>query len=322
MELAAAQAATHDVAVAAGPELLSRLVSGVRPFELPFHLNRRDPRLLWAARQALAAFKPQILHAHANKAAAVCNVARFFLPPMARVATVQNTKRSTAVFRPFHRVIAVSRQAGAALGRDHTVIWNALPPPQSPPAPTGAPEPPSLDGPGPVFIAVGRFVPAKGFDLLIEAMREVNACLWLVGDGPMRADLEAAVERNGLRGRVWLAGFRNDVDYLLSRADAMVLSSRNEGFPFVLVEALHRRVPVISTRIGGADEVLPESRLCDCNDLPGLKRLLQNAAADLPALRADLEPVFARAERELALEHTGARIETVYQEAVQMASVR
>ena len=50
---------------------------------------------------------------------------------------------------------------------------------------------PFREGPRPVLAAVGRLVEAKGFDVLLDALREVDASLWIIGEGPLRADLEA-----------------------------------------------------------------------------------------------------------------------------------
>jgi glycosyltransferase involved in cell wall biosynthesis len=315
LDLATIQSAAHDVLVAGAPCVIERLKPPVATAEIPVHLNRRDPRLIWALRQVVRKFRPDIIHAHANKAAAVVNLARFFLPRVARVVTVHGTKRSTRVFNPYDRVIAVSRRAGQQLSRSHVIIWNGIRGEEYDVSNDGS-ELPFVGRAKPVLLAVGRLVRVKGFDLLIRALKSVDAFLWLVGDGPLKTELEAQARADGVADRVWFAGFRDDVGRLMEKADALVISSRQEGFPFVLVEALHHRRPVISTRVGGAEEVLPEKWLCDGESVTALEELLHRALGCLPTLPAEFEPIFALAQRELTLDASSRKVEAVYREAI------
>lgn len=319
VDLAAAQArAGHRVRVAAAPVVLERLAPEVERVELPMARSRHDPRLLWSLLRAVRSFGPEVVHAHANKAAFLIKILRPFLPPCARLATVQNTKRSVRVFRGFDRVIAVSARAGAALGDiSHEVIWNAIPrsaPTNRPPA---TPVPFRDHPTRPVLAAVGRLVPAKGFDILLPAVKDLDASLWIIGEGPLRAELEGQATALGIADRVWFAGFRRDVAELNALADLLVVSSRHEGFPFAFVEMLHQRRPVVGTRVAGVEELLPEEWLCKREDAPALAALIRRALALSNSERAAaFAPVFARADRELALEETLPRIHALYAAAL------
>jgi glycosyltransferase involved in cell wall biosynthesis len=85
----------------------------------------------------------------------------------------------------------------------------------------------------------------------------------LVGDGPLRGDVERAIGEMGLEHAVHLAGYRTDADSLLAAADVAVLSSREEGMGSVLLDALVFGRPIAATRAGGIPEIVSD----DCGIL-------------------------------------------------------
>ncbi|WP_222537121.1 glycosyltransferase family 4 protein [Pedobacter polysacchareus] len=100
------------------------------------------------------------------------------------------------------------------------------------------------------ILAVGRLSTQKGFDLLITAFRrleEKSLHLLISGEGEQREALEAQIEQLGLAQRIKLIGFRENIQDYYSQADLFVLSSRNEGYPNALLEALSLGSPCIAT---------------------------------------------------------------------------
>jgi len=115
--------------------------------------------------------------------------------------------------------------------------------------------PPSPAGPAPldskVMIAAGRLEAAKGFDLLLDAFHTVIAKhpewqLWIFGTGRLRAELTAQINRLGLSGHAHLKGVTDHLDQMLMNASIFVLSSRVEGLPMVMLEAMAAGVPVVA----------------------------------------------------------------------------
>lgn len=99
-------------------------------------------------------------------------------------------------------------------------------------------------------IGVGRLSFEKGFDRLIEAFAQVQGYedwnLVLVGDGPVRSQLEVQAEQLGMSRRVVFLGMRKDVDQLLAESKIFVIPSRCEGFPNALCEAMASPLPCIA----------------------------------------------------------------------------
>lgn len=110
------------------------------------------------------------------------------------------------------------------------------------------------------LVAAGRLVEQKGFDLLIEAMslcRDMPVRLVILGEGPQRSALERLARTRGVMDRVHFAGFQSNPYPYFRAADAFVLSSRFEGFPNVVLEALACGTPVIAVPApGGVYEIL------------------------------------------------------------------
>jgi glycosyltransferase involved in cell wall biosynthesis len=112
-----------------------------------------------------------------------------------------------------------------------------------------------------VVAGVGRFVPIKGFDLLVAAFIDVvsrvpGAHVLLIGDGGERGVLEAQARALGIADRLHITGSVTDVIGLLPAADVLAAPSRNEGMGRVLVEAMALGLPVVGSRVGGIPDVI------------------------------------------------------------------
>lgn len=117
-----------------------------------------------------------------------------------------------------------------------------------------APPVPPPSGP-PLVVAIGRLVEQKDFSLAIRAFAQVSAPdarLVILGEGGERRQLERLIASLGLGRRVELAGYVDDVRSWLDQARCLLLSSRFEGYPAVVVEALAAGRPVVATPCGGA----------------------------------------------------------------------
>jgi len=148
-----------------------------------------------------------------------------------------------------------------------------------------------------VILMIGRLVAEKGYPELVDAMRDVDAELWIVGErlasdhaGNIAAALAAAESDPMLKSRIRLLGYRSDVADLLRAADIFTLPSHREGMPRSIVEAMLTGLPIVATNIRGSREEVVEGQtglLVPVRDPSALAAALQRLAGD-PSLRAKL----------------------------------
>jgi glycosyltransferase involved in cell wall biosynthesis len=118
-----------------------------------------------------------------------------------------------------------------------------------------------LSGQALLLISVGSLSAEKGHQHLLAGMgdltrKQLDVHLMMVGDGPLRQQLELRSGELGLADRVHFLGSRHDVPRLLASADLFVLPSETEGMPAVLIEAGMSGLPSVAFNVGGVPEVL------------------------------------------------------------------
>ncbi|MEZ5659159.1 MAG: glycosyltransferase [Burkholderiaceae bacterium] len=165
------------------------------------------------------------------------------------------------------------------------------------------------------LLAIGRLAPQKGFDLLLRAIAQIpldSVRLAIIGQGDELGRLMALSEALGIRSRVSFLGYQANPYAFIARADALISSSRYEGLPNVVLEALALNKPVIATPApGGLREIAQRFggvRLADAVDAGSLARAIERHCQDpqaglaaidvseiaLPAVIARYEALFDR----------------------------
>jgi len=165
---------------------------------------------------------------------------------------------------------------------------------------------------GHTLLAVGRLSPEKGFDLLIEAFaqaapRHPDWNLVILGEGPLRAGLERKIAERDLGARIAMPGFDAHVRRAMRRADLFVLSSRYEGFPNALLEAMTEGVACVSFDCdAGPRELIDHRRngwLVPAGDVHALADALDTLMGD-----ADLRAQLGRRARDVSSTYSLATI--------------
>lgn len=196
------------------------------------------------------------------------------------VASSARQRRTMETLQGCDAVIAVSRHLAAqaiALGADparvHTV-YNGIDTRTFSPGPRDtARKELGIEGSDPLILFVGNLVPIKGLGTLVEALASLDRTglrfqAALVGDGPLRGELKARIAALGLSGRVHVMGScpQSQLPHWYRAAHVLVLPSRSEGIPNVLLEAAACGTPFVATRVGGIPEVSPATSLVSPGD--------------------------------------------------------
>jgi len=148
---------------------------------------------------------------------------------------------------------------------------------------------------------VGRLSSEKGPDLFLDTLiplcqRHPHLHAVMLGDGPERGTLQARIDAAGLAERITLPGFQRDMQAWMTRLDALVISSRTEGTPMILLEAMQDGVPVVAFGVGGIPDVIEHGR----SGLLAAPLAVDELAAHLQALLDDpqqAEELVARARQ-------------------------
>jgi glycosyltransferase involved in cell wall biosynthesis len=297
---------------------------------------RGDLRAIARLRRLLAAWRPDIVHAHGLRAGALAAIAVAFIRPTAYdkkpalVVTVHNAPPSGgttgAVYRVLELIVARNADSVLCVSADLEQrmraagarrVGRALVPAPAP-APAAQPEDVSAEtraairaefGAGPdqaIVLAVGRLAPQKAFGVLLDAAArwddiEPRPLLVIAGEGPLAAGLRSRAASLGIPVR--FAGHRHDVPALLAAADVFVLPSVWEGQSLVLQEALRAAVPIVATRVGGTPDLTGEDAaiLVPPADPESLADAVRTVLAD-PALAARLRQAAAARGRTLPSE--------------------
>jgi glycosyltransferase involved in cell wall biosynthesis len=269
-------------------------LSGVITAPLVARHPLKDIANHWRLRREILTFKPDIIQLWSHK------IAWFLMPRWPRC--------STAIFlgsapwpRRFQRLSKVVdawivcsealRQKVLALGAPAVSVGRLLHFPDHVDVAPASRAAFGLKDDDIIAVAAGRLSHQKAFDILIPALAKARGItLLLAGEGEDEAMLRALTLQHGVADRVQFLGWRSDVANLFAMADIVLMPSRYEGFPFVMLEALGQGAAFISARIPGPDEILQHQENClfvepeNIDDLAAALRTLR----DDPALRARL----------------------------------
>lgn len=322
--------------------------AGVEVRELPMVREIRpatDLRHLLTLRRILRELRPDVVHTHSSKAGVLGRLASRSTGIGARVHTPHTfaflfgamfSPASRALFRAVEKELGRSTQRFVAVSEDEAATFRAagfVPEAKLRVVPNGIEVPRwrdaapleraelSLPPAAPVAAVVGLLNVAKGQDLALRALalpglEDVH--LLVVGHGELAAEYERLAASLGVASRSRFLGWREDVPRLLRTADLLLLPSRWEGMPYIVLEAMAARLPVVAARVDGARGLLESAKcgvLCDVESAESLAAGVRDVLARGAEGRRELgERGLAAVERRFTLEHMIDGLLAVYGE--------
>ncbi len=319
------------------------LMEEARQLEVPVHRIRHLRQPISPANDFLALLQiaslikreaPDLIHAHTSKAGLLARVAGWLTgtPTVFTAHTWSFADGISALQRRISipleqfagriggKVITVSRANEEIAAREAitdpanlVTIWNGIPDTAQRATP-GTNEVPKI-------IMVARFAPQKDQLSLVQALSGVQQPwqLAFVGDGPTRAEVEAEAQKLHLSDRIAFLGDRGDIPDLLASSDLFVLSTKWEGLPLSILEAMRAGLPVISSDVGGCSEAIDHGTTGfltpPCN-VSKLREKLESALSSKPLLKAMGEAGRERFHRDFRIESMMGKLMNVYHEAI------
>ena len=313
--------------------------AGVEPLFIPDR-GPFDVALVGRMRRLLREHGCRILHAHDFKTDVLGEWIARGVPGVTPLATAHGWSRPLdAKHRLYHvldrwalrrypAVIAVSRDTAIKLERAGVdparvrVVPNGIDLEQWTPAPGPPPSFPGIPPGARVIGTVGRLSIDKDMDTLIAAHARVarrfpDTVLVLVGDGPERTRLEALARAGGAGDGVRFLGHRGDARELYRAFSVFVLSSKTEGMPNTLLEAMAMGAPVVANPVGGVAEVATdgeEAVFFPVGDVEALAASLLSLLENPERGRSLARRARLRVEAEFSFTARVRRMESLYEE--------
>lgn len=260
----------------ANPAMKAMLSGNVRVIELA-RRSGNDPRLVWELFRVFRRERPDIVHTHAwgtlVEGYVAARLARVPYVIHGEHGTLQTSPRQIRmqrwVWQRVDRLLSVSSRLAERMATTMrlpveriAVVRNGVDLARFGRTPRADARRAFHADDGTVIIGhAGRLVDVKDQAALVAAAgllaaRHLRFHVLIAGDGPNRTALQAQIDAHGVRDYVTLLGHRADVEPLYAALDVYVLCSRSEGMPNTILEAMASGVPVVSTRVGGADELV------------------------------------------------------------------
>jgi len=333
----------HEGLLVCPPGSRSERAARERGFEVACVSMPNDLALpaAWRIAGVLRRRRPSIVHCHTGRANWLGGLAARWAGIPA-VTTRRMDRRVARGWRTrwlyerlLRRAVAISPAVARRLQRAGVppsrvrVIWSAVDPAAlAPSAPRDRLRRGWGVGPETTLVLVAaNLVRRKGVDVLLRALAApelpAEARLWVAGDGPERAALEAMATSLGVADRVRFLGRRDDVPDLLEACDVFALPSRREGLGVAALEAMARARPVVASRVGGLAETVVAGEtglLVPPDDPPALAGALARLVVDPPLRRRLGEAGPQRVAQGFLAEQMVSAYESLYREVVAEAA--
>jgi glycosyltransferase involved in cell wall biosynthesis len=318
--------------------------AGVPLFELGKRSKWGGPTVTWKLASLLRKRGIDVMHAHNLSAGLYGRTAALLAGTPVRIITFHSYTNphsmvysllNRLLYPASHRLVAVSEFVARGISDQYPawdedrirLIYNGLDT-AGLPVVTGEEKKArkvrlGLDPDRRVIGTVANLTAVKNHALLLEAAaaalgQRKDLHFLLVGGGPLEQTLKARAESLGITDHISFVGFQQDVFLYLSAMDLFVISSRREGLPMSVLEAMAAGLPVVATRVGGIPEAALEGEtglLCPAADASALSRAILDAVSDPGRLAVWGDNARSRVAEAFSLEKMCRRTAGLYREA-------
>ena len=300
-EISNEQSHNHQVIIITNRSILKKFNNNVSKIGFS-SLGRSSPigllRLFFLIRE----ISPDIIHTHAAKPTFMINKIKKLFNAK-HVATIHGAKKNLDEFDKADFItVGNATYLDKLKSKNKLVISN------------WALDPMSYD-PGSrkeYFLAIGRLVKEKGFDILINAWKDIDEKLIILGSGRLKKNLLKQIKDTSQESKIFIEDSvsKNDIDEFYSRAKMLIISSRREGGPRVALEALLRGIKVVSTKVGHMPDILDETYLCNPDSLDSLSNLLRDSINNISTI--DQSPAFEKARTDFTFSKANNSLLSIY----------
>ena len=266
-EISKEQSLHHQVVIITNKTILRDFNNNISKISFS-SLGRNSPIGLLRLFFLIKEISPDIIHTHAAKPTYMINKIKSFFNAK-HVATIHGVKKNLDEFDKADFItVGNATYLDKLKNKKKLVVSN------------WALDPVSYDSGSrkEYFLAIGRLVKEKGFDILINAWKDIDEKLIILGSGRLKKNLLKQIKDTSQEDKIFIreSVSKIDIDEFYSRAKMLIISSRREGGPRVALEALLRGIKVISTAVGHMPDILDKEYLCDPDSDDSLSELLKN----------------------------------------------
>lgn len=293
----------HHISLIAHADYKKYLNHTINYIELD--LNKSRFNILTYAKLQSVFYKQRfdIVHAQANKASFIISKLIRFHRQTKFIATIHNQKKKISFFNHFHHIIGVSSQVLHNIKQHKTVIYNGISLQNEHIDAIHLKQFLNIKNDFPIVVSVGRLVHAKGFDILLKAIKNLNINLVIVGDGSLKLELQQLSITLQITHKIFFVGFRENAKSFIKGSDLVIIASRNEGFPYVFVESILLKKPIISTKVSDINLFLPPQSLANINNEEELKNAIKYFLNNQAECHTSYEKFFTLAANKFTLDN-------------------
>ena len=300
-EISNEQSHNHQVIIITNRSILKKFNNNVSKIGFS-SLGRSSPIGLLRLFFLIKEISPDIIHTHAAKPTFMINKIKKLFNAK-HVATIHGAKKNLDEFDKADFItVGNATYLDKLKSKNKLVVSN------------WALDPISYD-PGSrkeYFLAIGRLVKEKGFDILINAWKDIDEKLIILGSGRLKKNLLKQIKDTSQESKIFIeeSVSKNDIDEFYSRAKMLIISSRREGGPRVALEALLRGIKVVSTKVGHMPDILDETYLCNPDSLDSLNNLLKDSINNISTI--DQRPAFEKVRTDFTFSKANNSLLSIY----------